>query len=191
MSAVLDLFRRKTSRRAEIPVLSTFDEAFEWASERRLHVLYDEIADMLDREFSQLREAGGAQLEVLRRIAIENDLPEYAFAEPLEDEESEALVRRVAWRTAAQWAVLSLLWQLAKLTPVTDLSTAEWASASSSGDWADLLGSSGLPSVDEPTALAFASDELLRSFASRAASALLVSDRPLLLEPSWVPRRPA
>jgi hypothetical protein len=180
MPVGLSLLKRKRRQTARIPALPTFGEAFEWASDRRLHVLYDEVADELAERFQGLLDAGHGQLEVLRRIAVENDLAESAITEPLEDSESEALVQRVGWRTASRWTVLSLMWSLSAEAPVERWHVRAWANAVPRAQRTQALGPSGLSTADEAFALAFAAGLLARSFAGRE-SALLVSERPLVV----------
>lgn len=180
MPVGLSLLKRKRRQATRIPALATFDEAFEWASDRRLHVLYDEVADELTGRFHGLLDAGHGQLEVLRRIAAENDLAESAITEPLEDPASEALVQRVGWRTASRWTVLSLLWTLVAEAPVEEWHVRAWANAVPRAQRTQALGPSSLSSADEALALVFAAELLAHSFAAQE-SALLVSERPLVV----------
>lgn len=173
-------FRTQSKPRVESTVyLATFAEAFAWATERRLNVLYDAVADQMSTCFAELLIAGREQLEVLRRVAEDVGLDGFSPDEPLADADDEQFVQRITWRTAARWTVLSLLWTLAE-EPGRARSANEWAAAVPIAERRELLGGSDLPDSDELMALRITAAELVNRFAEQNA-ALLIRDLCLVI----------
>jgi hypothetical protein len=173
--AMSDAVLSKTS----IAYLPTFRDAFSWATDRRLHVLYDAIADELSQSFKGLREAGQEQIEVLGRIANMIGLPQ-AVTQPLPETEDEELAQRIAWRTTARWTVLSLLFTLAEELSDGPRSPEQWAAAVPVSERTELLGKSALPRADERLALGLAAVALHSRFA-KEPSVLHIRGRSLLV----------
>ena len=159
--------------------LDQFDDrfvaSFERASDRRLRVLYDEIAPMLRGRFEQLATAGKGQIEVLNGVAEFLGLEELDVSKPLADEASEVLAQRIAWRSAARWTVLSLLWALVEHRP-TAMGPGDWAPARSKP-----RSRSSLPSTDEPLALDVAAERLTSAFAATNGAGLALLDLPVVI----------
>ena len=152
-----------------------FVNSFEQASERRLRVLYDDVAPKLREQFEQLASAGKGQVEVLNSVAKLVGLEELDVSKPLADEASEAQAQRIRWRSTARWAVLSLLWALIEHLP----------NAMAPGDWATARrkprSRSWLPSADEPLALDVAAKSLTSSLAATNGSGMVVLDLPVVI----------
>src|SRR5438105_1318430 len=133
----------------------SFVMAFERASERRLMALYDAVASELSEHFRALRTAANGQIEVLNKVAELVGLEGLDLDEPLADEASEAWAQRVAWRSAARWTVLTLLWTLVERREQT-MTPDDWAEAATAHDGKRPRSASSLPASDESTALAVA-----------------------------------
>ncbi|HEX3391568.1 MAG TPA: hypothetical protein VHS55_03305 [Solirubrobacteraceae bacterium] len=171
---------RPKSRTKITVYLPSFRDAFSWASERRLHMFYDAVADELSAQLPEMRQAGGEQLEMLARIAAEIGLPELAAGEPLHEKEDERLAQRIEWRTAARWTVLSLLFTLAEKLAGAPHTPEEWANAVPIEEHTQLLGGGDLSIADKSVALGFAAAVLAGHFAEQD-SALLIRGRSLLV----------
>ncbi len=154
----------------------SFQRSFEQASDRVLHILYDDIAAGLSEAFSELHEAGGSQLEVLSRVAEIVGLERFAGDRPLQDADSEALAQRIIWRRSARWTALSLLWTLVEGLPAYSGSPQEWADGAL-GAARKPKSTSGVPSGDERLALTIAAERLLRWFGEQGGQALMLRDR--------------
>ncbi len=179
LRSLMPTITTRRSRTNGTVYLPTFHDAFSWASDRRLHMLYDTVADDLDSGFRRLRQGAEEQLEVLDELAAALGLDASEAAEQL-SREDERTALRIAWRTAARWTVLSLLFTLEERRDDEPCSIREWVAAVPIEERTQLLGSGDLPEADKPVALVLAAEALLRCFAERDA-ALLIRDRPLLL----------
>jgi hypothetical protein len=161
-------------------VAPSFARSFERASERRLLTLYDVVASRLSASFEGLAAAADEQLDVLNRVAELVGLEGLDVDEPLPDEASEALAQRVAWRSAARWAVLSLLWTLVERAE-QQMTSSEWAQLAREHGGKRPRSRSSLPERDEPTALGFAADALVSSPAVTQGTGMAVLGVPVVI----------
>jgi hypothetical protein len=157
-----------------------FAKSFERASERRVRTLYDIVARTLSVRFSGLAAAATDQLDVLNSIGALVGLKGLDVDQPLADEAGEELAQRMAWRTAARWAVLSLLWALVdrRSEPMT---YNEWAQLASEHGGKRPRSRSSLPEADEPTALGWAAHALVSSPALTEGTGMAVLGVPLVI----------
>jgi hypothetical protein len=157
-----------------------FAASFKEASERRVKALYDIVAAGLSTAFDDMAAAAGEQLEVLNEVAALVGLERIDLTEKLEDEAGEALAQRIAWRSAARWTVLSLLWALAE-SPTRFMTSGEWAELARGHEGKRPRSRSSLPPGDEPMALSLAADALVRSPALTQGTAMDVLHTPVVI----------
>jgi hypothetical protein len=174
--AVAERLEVKTIGAFAIP----FATAFKRASERRLRVLYDEVSPKLSEGFDELAVGGEGQLEVLNRLAEMVGLEDLDLSKPLPDEESEALAQRVAWRAAARWSILTLLWALVENQP-NAYAPADWVEVATRSNGKAVRSQSGLPLSDEPLALATVAESLTESVSATDGLALALLDLPVVI----------